>query len=203
MRTYTLISLFILLLIPMVLEANDDDKLMPYQMITVSIDSMTERLGDETNKKRLGKNKAELYQIIDETLSPYFQKKYAGRLVLNNYWKDSSESQRERFTEGLYQSLIRSYALTMLNFDVSKIKVISGNISLEELKKLTVKSEVDYKGEVIPMNFSFAKFKQGWMFYDVRIEGVSYIKNYRNQFNAEISANGLESVILRLESLKD
>ena len=203
MRTYTLISLFILLLIPMVLEANDDDKLMPYQMITVSIDSMTERLGDETNKKRLGKNKAELYQIIDETLSPYFQKKYAGRLVLNNYWKDSSESQRERFTEGLYQSLIRSYALTMLNFDVSKIKVISGNISLEDLKKLTVKSEVDYKGEVIPMNFSFAKFKQGWMFYDVRIEGVSYIKNYRNQFNAEISANGLESVILRLESLKD
>ncbi len=203
MRTYTLISLFTLLLIPMVLEANDDDKLMPYQMITVSIDSMTERLGDETNKKRLGKNKAELYQIIDETLSPYFQKKYAGRLVLNNYWKDASESQRERFTEGLYQSLIRSYALTMLNFDVSKIKVISGNISLEDLKKLTVKSEVDYKGEVIPMNFSFAKFKQGWLFYDVRIEGVSYIKNYRNQFNAEISANGLESVILRLESLKD
>ena len=203
MRTYTLISLFTLLLIPMVLEANDDDKLMPYQMITVSIDSMTERLGDETNKKRLGKNKAELYQIIDETLSPYFQKKYAGRLVLNNYWKDASESQRERFTEGLYQSLIRSYALTMLNFDVSKIKVISGNISLEDLKKLTVKSEVDYKGEVIPMNFSFAKFKQGWFFYDVRIEGVSYIKNYRNQFNAEISANGLESVILRLESLKD
>lgn len=203
MRTYTLISLFTLLLIPMVLEANDDDKLMPYQMITVSIDSMTERLGDETNKKRLGKNKAELYQIIDETLSPYFQKKYAGRLVLNNYWKDASESQRERFTEGLYQSLIRSYALTMLNFDVSKIKVISGNISLEDLKKLTVKSEVDYKGEVIPMNFSFAKFKQGWLFFDVRIEGVSYIKNYRNQFNAEISANGLESVILRLESLKD
>ena len=203
MRTYTLISLFTLLLIPMVLEANDDDKLMPYQMITVSIDSMTERLGDETNKKRLGKNKADLYQIIDETLSPYFQKKYAGRLVLNNYWKDSSESQRERFTEGLYQSLIRSYALTMLNFDVSKIKVISGNISLEDLKKLTVKSEVDYKGEVIPMNFSFAKFKQGWFFYDVRIEGVSYIKNYRNQFNAEISANGLESVIVRLESLKD
>ena len=203
MRRYTLISLFTLFLIPMVLEANDDDKLMPYQMITVSIDSMTERLGDETNKKRLGKNKAELYQIIDETLSPYFQKKYAGRLVLNNYWKDASESQRERFTEGLYQSLIRSYALTMLNFDVSKIKVISGNISLEDLKKLTVKSEVDYKGEVIPMNFSFAKFKQGWLFFDVRIEGVSYIKNYRNQFNAEISANGLESVILRLESLKD
>ena len=199
MKIFPLISLIVLLSIPFVLEANDN--LMPYQMITTSIDSMTKRLGDEDNKKRLAENKDELYQIIDETLSPYFQKKYAGRLVLNNYWKQSSKSQKERFTEGLYQSLIRSYALTMLNFDVSKIKVISDSINLEGLKKLTIKSEVEYKGELIPMNFSFANFKQGWMFYDVRIEGVSYIKNYRNQFNAEISANGLDSVILRLESL--
>ncbi|MDG2434200.1 MAG: ABC transporter substrate-binding protein [Gammaproteobacteria bacterium] len=201
MKIFPLISLIILLSIPFVLEANDN--LMPYQMITTSIDSMTKRLGDEDNKKRLAENKDELYQIIDETLSPYFQKKYAGRLVLNNYWKQSSKSQKERFTEGLYQSLIRSYALTMLNFDVSKIKVISDSINLEGLKKLTIKSEVEYKGELIPMNFSFANFKQGWMFYDVRIEGVSYIKNYRNQFNAEISANGLDSVILRLESLEN
>ncbi|MBT5542608.1 MAG: ABC transporter substrate-binding protein [Gammaproteobacteria bacterium] len=201
MKIFPLISLIVLLSIPFVLEANDN--LMPYQMITTSIDSMTKRLGDEDNKKRLAENKDELYQIIDETLSPYFQKKYAGRLVLNNYWKQSSKSQKERFTEGLYQSLIRSYALTMLNFDVSKIKVISDSINLEGLKKLTIKSEVEYKGELIPMNFSFANFKQGWMFYDVRIEGVSYIKNYRNQFNAEISANGLDSVILRLESLEN
>ena len=201
MKIFPLISLIILLSIPFVLEANDN--LMPYQMITTSIDSMTKRLGDEDNKKRLAENKDELYQIIDETLSPYFQKKYAGRLVLNNYWKQSSKSQKERFTEALYQSLIRSYALTMLNFDVSKIKVISDSINLEGLKKLTIKSEVEYKGELIPMNFSFANFKQGWMFYDVRIEGVSYIKNYRNQFNAEISANGLDSVILRLESLEN
>ncbi|MBT7754268.1 MAG: ABC transporter substrate-binding protein [Gammaproteobacteria bacterium] len=201
MKIFPLISLIVLLSIPFVLEANDN--LMPYQMITTSIDSMTKRLGDEDNKKRLAENKDELYQIIDETLSPYFQKKYAGRLVLNNYWKQSSKSQKERFTEALYQSLIRSYALTMLNFDVSKIKVISDSINLEGLKKLTIKSEVEYKGELIPMNFSFANFKQGWMFYDVRIEGVSYIKNYRNQFNAEISANGLDSVILRLESLEN
>ncbi|MBT5217297.1 MAG: ABC transporter substrate-binding protein [Gammaproteobacteria bacterium] len=201
MKIFPLITLIVLLSIPFVLEANDN--LMPYQMITTSIDSMTKRLGDEDNKKRLAENKDELYQIIDETLSPYFQKKYAGRLVLNNYWKQSSKSQKERFTEGLYQSLIRSYALTMLNFDVSKIKVISDSINLEGLKKLTIKSEVEYKGELIPMNFSFANFKQGWMFYDVRIEGVSYIKNYRNQFNAEISANGLDSVILRLESLEN
>ena len=40
--------------------------------------------------------------------------------------------------------------------------------------------------------------KDGWRVYDVRIEGVSYIQNYRNQFNAEISATGIDAVIDRL-----
>ena len=176
--------------------------LSPSQMIATSIELLELKLGDEANKERLGDNRVELYSIIDETLSPYFQKKYAGRLVLDKYWITTNKSQRERFTEGLYQSLIRSYAISMLNFDVSKISVKPIIINLQNVKKITVESDVDYKGEVIPMNFSFGKFKEGWRFYDVRIEGVSYIKNYRNQFKAEIQANGLDSVILRLERLK-
>ena len=176
--------------------------LSPNQMISMSIQLLELKLGDEANKERLGDNRVELYSIIDETLSPYFQKKYAGRLVLDRYWATSNRSQRERFTEGLYQSLIRSYAISMLNFDVSKISVKPITANLQNLKKITVKTDVNYKGEVIPMNFSFGKFKEGWRFYDVRIEGVSYIKNYRNQFKAEIQANGLDLVILRLESKK-
>ena len=176
--------------------------LSPSQMIATSIELLELKLGDEANKERLGDNRAELYSIIDESLSPYFQKKYAGRLVLDKYWATTNRSQRQRFTEGLYQSLIRSYAISMLNFDVSKISVKPIVANLQSLKKVTIKTDVDYKGEVIPMNFSFGKFKEGWRFYDVRIEGVSYIKNYRNQFKAEIQANGLDSVILRLESQK-
>ena len=174
--------------------------LSPNQMIATSIQLLELKLGDEANKERLGQSRVELYSIIDETLSPYFQKKYAGRLVLDKYWATTNQSQRERFTEGLYQALIRSYAISMLNFDVSKISVKPIIANLQSLKKMTIETSVDYKGEVIPMNFSFGKFKEGWRFYDVRIEGVSYIKNYRNQFKAEIQANGLDSVILRLES---
>ena len=178
-----------------------ENELRPFEMIRSSIDSMTLGLGDDDNRKRLDSEREELYLIIDKTLSPYFQKRYAGRLVLNQHWKSASANQRERFTEGLYQSLVRSYALTLLNFDVSQIRVLNNVIITPETKKLTVKSEVMYQGELIPMNFSFGKFKEGWRFYDVKIEGVSYIKNYRNQFNAEINANGLDAVIQRLEIL--
>ena len=169
-------------------------------MVKTSIASMNNQLGDEQNKQRLESDKEELYSIIDASLSPYFQKQYAGRLVLNKHWSKTTNDQRDRFTEGLYQSLVKSYALTLLNFDVSNINVLPIDEITKQTKKLTVKSQVLYKGELIPMNFSFGLFKDGWRFYDVRIEGVSYIKNYRNQFDAEITATGIDAVIKRLES---
>ena len=195
-RNFAILLAFILL--PSISYA--EDSFLPDEMITSSIDSMNSQLGDQENKRRLEDDKDELYSIIDSTLSPYFQKQYAGRLVLNKHWKKTDTDQRARFTEGLYQSLVKSYALTLLNFDVSNIKVLPIVEITDQTKKLTVKSEVLYKGEVIPMNFSFGLFRDGWRFFDVRIEGVSYIKNYRNQFDAEITAVGIDAVIERLES---
>lgn len=195
-RNFAILLAFILL--PSISYA--EDSLLPDEMITSSIDSMNSQLGDQENKRRLEDDKDELYSIIDSTLSPYFQKQYAGRLVLNKHWTKTDTDQRARFTEGLYQSLVKSYALTLLNFDVSNIKVLPIVEITDQTKKITVKSEVLYKGEVIPMNFSFGLFRDGWRFFDVRIEGVSYIKNYRNQFDAEITAVGIDAVIERLES---
>ena len=195
-RNFAILLAFILL--PSI--SYTEDSLLPDEMITSSIDSMNSQLGDQENKRRLEDDKDELYSIIDSTLSPYFQKQYAGRLVLNKHWTKTDTDQRVRFTEGLYQSLVKSYALTLLNFDVSNIKVLPIVEITDQTKKLTVKSEVLYKGEVIPMNFSFGLFRDGWRFFDVRIEGVSYIKNYRNQFDAEITAVGIDAVIERLES---
>ena len=195
-RNFAILLAFILL--PSISYA--EDSLLPDEMITSSIDSMNSQLGDQENKRRLEDDKDELYSIIDSTLSPYFQKQYAGRLVLNKHWTKTDTDQRARFTEGLYQSLVKSYALTLLNFEVSNIKVLPIVEITDQTKKLTVKSEVLFKGEVIPMNFSFGLFRDGWRFFDVRIEGVSYIKNYRNQFDAEITAVGIDAVIERLES---
>ena len=193
-------SVLFILLFSLSLGTVAQENLLPSEMINLSIEKMNNELGDETNKSRLEDNKGELYSIIDATLSPYFQKQYAGRLVLNKHWAKSTNELRERFTDGLYYSLVKSYALTLLNFDISNIKVLPIDKITNETKKVTVKSEVLYRGELIPMNFSFGLFKNGWRFYDVRIEGVSYIKNYRNQFNAEINAVGIDSVINRLES---
>jgi phospholipid transport system substrate-binding protein len=54
-------------------------------------------------------------------------------------------------------------------------------------------------GGQVPVDYRLRNSSQGWRVYDVRIEGVSYIQNYRSQFNAEINALGLDALIQRLE----
>ena len=55
-------------------------------------------------------------------------------------------------------------------------------------------------GDAVEVNYALREVDAIWKIYDVRIDGVSYVQNYRNQFDAEISARGLEAVIERLES---
>lgn len=55
-------------------------------------------------------------------------------------------------------------------------------------------------GTSLPVNYSLRQTKDGWRAFDVRIEGISYVQNYRNQFNAEIAAKGIDAVIARLQA---
>ena len=86
-------------------------------------------------------------------------------------------------------------------------EILSGMNDQDMVKVLPLRGELDEKravvytemrlddGTVVPVNYSMRKSSAGWRVYDVRIEGISYIQNYRNQFNAEIRANGVDAVI--------
>ena len=137
------------------------------------------------------------------SLMPHYLLTFRNNMQVD--WFSISIGQKPQMTkepDSLKGCINRWLSLTRLHclIDVSNINVLPIDEITKQTKKLTVKSQVLYKGELIPMNFSFGLFKDGWRFYDVRIEGVSYIKNYRNQFDAEITATGIDAVIKRLES---
>ena len=68
-------------------------------------------------------------------------------------------------------------------------------------KIVTVKTRVDIEGgENISVNYALVPRDTGWMMFDVTIEGVSYIRNFRAEFNSEINATSIEEVIVRLEN---
>ena len=88
----------------------------------------------------------------------------------------------------------------MLEFDQDKLLILPDVSFSKNGSKALVRTElVVDAGDNVQVNYAVRSVDSGWKIYDVRIEGVSYIQNYRNQFDAEISAQGIEAVIVRLE----
>ena len=170
----------------------------PNQVIEATANAMADGL--DGRRAYFEEHPEELYQLINDVLLPNFDARYAGYLVLGKHWRTASEEQRSRFIDAFYNFLLRSYAKAVLEFDQKKINILPPRGELGE-KRAVVKTEMRLDdGSEIPVNYSMRNTDNGWKAYDVRIEGISYVQNYRNQFNAEISAKGIDSVIVRLES---
>ncbi|MFW2404456.1 MAG: MlaC/ttg2D family ABC transporter substrate-binding protein [Gammaproteobacteria bacterium] len=168
----------------------------PHEIIESTATAVTSRLDGRADY--FDENPGELYELIDELLLPHFDVRYAGRLVLGKHWKTASKEQRDRFVDVFYKFLLQSYANGILEVEQGSIKVLPAD-DQENEKRVVVKTETRMDdGSEVPINYSMRKTKNGWRVYDVRIEGVSYVQNYRNQFNAEIAALGVDAVIDRL-----
>lgn len=175
-----------------------DHERAPHEIIEMAANSMAEELRDR--KDYLSENRDELYALINKILVPHFDARYAGRLVLGKHWKVATKEQRNRFIDAFYEFLLQSYANGVLKFDEDRFTVHPVEAAADD-KRAVVKTDVHMDdGSQVPVNYSMRKSRVGWRVYDVRIEGVSYIQNYRNQFNAEIGALGIEAVIERLQS---
>jgi phospholipid transport system substrate-binding protein len=169
----------------------------PEAVITDTLKALTKELNGRRDQLR--GNQKELYGMVDRVLLPQFDTRYAAQIVLGKHWRETSDEQKQRFIDAFYNFLLRSYANAVLRFDENNFKVLPPREPPKEgraVVETTVKLD---DGTLSPVNYSLRSTDAGWKVYDVRIEGVSYVQNYRSQFNQEIAAKGVDALIARLE----
>lgn len=155
----------------------------------------------DANREQYRKNPKSIRQLVDKHLLPHFDTEYAARLVLGRHWKTATPEQRKRFVEAFYQSLLQNYGEALLDFTPDRLKVLPFRGEQGNADNVTVRTEVRRdNGQRVPVNYSLHKTADGWKAWDVTIEGISYIRSFRTDFNTEINQKGLEAVIARLES---
>ena len=170
----------------------------PQELMESVAQSMLKDL--EANREALRNDPAALRALVDKHLLPHFDTDYAGQLVLGKHWREASPAQRKRFVDAFYQSLMRNYGEALLDFTADRMKILpfKGDPAA---KSATVRTLVRRdNGQQVPVNYSLRKSPSGWKAWDVTIEGISYVKNYRNDIGAEVAQKGLDSVIQRLEA---
>ena len=120
------------------------------------------------------------------------------RRALGRYWLPLSEAQHTEFV-GLFEDLLeRSY--------LSKIELYGGEKIVYSGERLdgdlaTVGTKIMTKhGTEVPVDYRLFKRGDRWMIYDISVEGISLVSNYRTQFNKIIQTNGYNSLVARMKS---
>lgn len=157
------------------------------------------------NKTDLQQHPDKLYDLIGKILLPHFDFDYASRLVLGRYWRSATPAQRKAFEDAFYKFLVHSYADGMLkgNFSERNVEVEPWRGSDSDTRTLVRSKVMRDNAAPVEVDYAMVKTKQGWKAFDVTIEGISYVMNYRNQFGSEIEQNGLDALISRLNSDAD
>ena len=169
----------------------------PNAVIEESVTLLSEQMNGREDE--LAENREALYEIIDGILLPRFDRRFSAQLVLAKHWKTASEEQQTRFIEAFYQALLRKYADGILEFDPDMITVLPfrGDASGKRSKvRSTVKLD---DGSTVSVDYELVQRKAGWLVFNVIIEGVSYVRNFRAELDSEIRASSLDAVIDRLE----
>jgi phospholipid transport system substrate-binding protein len=156
--------------------------------------------GIDARRAEFRKDPTGLYELVEQTLLPHFDTPYAAQLVLGQHWRAATPEQRKRFVEAFYKSLLYTYGDAMVDFTADRLKVFPTKVAPEDTKA-TVRSEIKRSnGTKVAVNYSMRKVNGAWKAWDVVIDGISYVKSYREDYGSEVQQTGLDAVISRLEA---
>jgi len=156
--------------------------------------------GIDARRAEFRKDPTGLYKLVGETLLPNFDTPYAAQLVLGKHWRDATPDQRKRFVDAFYNSLLYTYGDAMVDFTADRLKVLPTRVVPTD-ERATVRTEIKRSnGTKVAVNYSLRKVNGVWKAWDVVIDGISYVKSYREDYGAEVEQKGLDAVIARLEA---
>ncbi len=151
----------------------------------------------KANRAAYAKDLTKLYKMADEKVLPHFDFTRMSQWVLGRHWRETTPEQRGRFTTEFRDVLVRTYATALLNYTDQQIVYLPVQQRPGE-EEVLVRTEVKQSGGApnIPIHYSFYKNKDGaWKVFDVTIEGVSLVTNYRSVYSSKIKREGMDALL--------
>ena len=143
-------------------------------------------------------NQKKIEKLADEKVLPFFNFVRMTQLAVGRNWRDANDAQKKSLIDEFRTLLVRTYSTSLTQFrnqtiDVKPLKVAPTDT------EIVVKTQVNQPGgQPIPIDYSMEKSGDSWKVYDVLIDGVSLVTNYRSSFNTEIQKSGIDGLIKSL-----
>jgi phospholipid transport system substrate-binding protein len=168
------------------------DLLPPQQ----AIESASSKLQQKMQDKSFIKDFAKVAHFVNEAILPHTDFDRISSLVLGKYWRTATPDEREHFKQEFQTLLVRTYSRAFVEFKDWSIRYLPLEVE-GEATKAVVKTEVLQPGlQPVAVNYRMYMSNGEWKVYDIMIEGVSLVTNYRTTFSNEIQTKGSLTAVI-------
>lgn len=166
----------------------------PTDVVKKTVDEVVRIVAD----KEMKRNEVKRRQSLKKAISVIFDYSEMAKRSLGKHWNVRSAAEKKQFTDLFATLLENSYAGKIESYNNEKIIYIKDTVedNYAEVKSKIVTAARDE----FTLDYRLLKQDGKWMVYDVIIEGVSLVSNYRSQFNKIITANGYDKLVKKLQS---
>ena len=168
-------------------------ELLPPQQVIQSVSSqIQERLRD----KSFTQNFAQVTEFVNGVIDPHADFDRISVLVLGKLWKTATNEEQERFKHEFQKLLVRTYSRAFVEFNNWSIRYLP--LAMESgATKILVKTEVTQPSKQnVEVSYRMLLSKGNWKVYDIMIDGVSLVTNYRSTFSEQIKTKGSLSAVI-------
>lgn len=139
--------------------------------------------------------KQERRQVIMTTVSERFDFKEMSKRVLGPTWREIDEKEQEEFTRQMTKLLENNYIGQLENYSGESVEYVGERVKQERAQVSTL---IENNGAKYPVHYIMSKEGDKWMVYDINIEGVSLIRNYRAEFNSILLQQNFDGLLQTL-----
>lgn len=172
-------------------------ELGPDELVRRTVDDVLASV--KSDKEIQEGNQARIFALAEEKIVPNFNFEKMSRLVLGRNWTNASAEQKVAFQAEFKTLLLRTYATALSKYKNQTIDFRPFRMESNE-SIATVRTMIRQPGgQPIAVDYTLGKNGDtGWKVYDIVIEGVSLVTNFRSQFAQEVRQNGLDTLVEKL-----
>lgn len=153
----------------------------------------------KSNKTTYSEKPAELYAMVDNKVLKHFDFERMTNLALGRYKRKVKVYQKEKLVNAFRNLLVRTYAKALLEYNDQVIAFLPMRGKLDR-GEVTIRTEIEQQGGFpIPINYEMYEDEGKWKVFDLSIDNISLVTNYRSSFAREIKAKGVDGLIKTLQ----
>ncbi|MBV2182541.1 MAG: ABC transporter substrate-binding protein [Castellaniella sp.] len=176
-----------------------DPKAAPDVFLSSVADNMLEAV--KADPKAIQGDVSHITAIVRKYALPYVDMNKTTRLAAGRYWRQASAEQQSELVKAFTGTLIRTYSGAFTRVTPSTTITLQPFREGNQANDAVVRTLVSQpNGAPIGVDYRLEHTDAGWKVYDLNVEGIWLIQNYRNQFSQEIGNSGINGLIKALNA---